>query len=68
VVERGAVTGSQNTIVTVASTSPLMIRETAASEQLPAKVVTGSSYTPAVGDQVVATFIRTRWYILGGCA
>lgn len=55
-------------IVTVASTSPLTVLEAGASVPLPAFVVTGSSYSPTVGDQVVAIFAGNRFYILGGAA
>lgn len=54
------------TIVTVDATSPLTVRETATSTPLPAKVVTGSSYAPAVGDRVLVVFVAGRFYILGG--
>lgn len=50
---------------TVAGTSPLTVRETAGATPVPAKVIGGSSYTPAAGDVVLVVFVRGLYVILG---
>ena len=53
-------------VVFVATTSPLTVRETADATPVPGRVVTGSSYSPTVGDPVLVVFARSVYYILGG--
>ena len=53
-------------VVFVASTSPLTVKETATSTAVPARKVSGTSYTPVVNDAVLVVFAAGRYYILGG--
>jgi hypothetical protein len=53
-------------VVFVAATSPLTVKETSASTPVPARLVSGSSYTPVVGDAVLVLFAHGVYYVLGG--
>lgn len=53
-------------VVTVAATAPLTVRESLDATPMPAKVVGGVSYGPAVGDRVLAVYVAgLSYYILG---
>lgn len=54
------------TPATVTSTAPLEVKQDSAATALPAKVISGSSYTPVVNDRVLTVLVLGRLYILGG--
>ena len=53
-------------VVWIASTSPLSVVEAADASPVTARLVVGTSYTPAIDDAVLATFVRGTYYVLGG--
>lgn len=54
-------------IVTVTTTSPLKVRETATSSEVPARVMPrNDAWAPAVNDRVIAEMISGRLYLIGG--
>lgn len=54
------------TLATVTATSPLTVRLDGSTAALPARVVGGTSYAPAVGGRVLVFTAAGRLYVLGG--
>lgn len=52
-------------VVTVKSTAPLKVAESTGRQWLTAHVVAGSSYSPVVGDSVVAVWDGTQYQLIG---
>lgn len=53
------------TLATVTATAPLSVRLDGATTPLPAKVIGGSSYAPAVNGRVLVEQVAGRLYIIG---
>lgn len=58
--------GRRLTPATVTSTAPLEVKQDSAATALPAKVISGSSYTPVVNGRVATVLVLGRLYIVGG--